>query len=108
MITVPEVIEQASKELDKRGWCQHADHNSDGNVCAMGAVNEALTALDITGMDHLRLATDTNLALSSYVPGFDPSEWTLAHPVAVYNDLPTTSMEDIQLMFKNVKESLSE
>lgn len=37
-----EILVKAAKEVE-RGWCQYALEDSDGNVCAVGAIYKAMT-----------------------------------------------------------------
>lgn len=102
MTTAAEIIDQASRELDEHGWCRGTIQDMDGRMCVVGALNEASNALNRQG--GLGEAT---LALMQYVrPLVSHINSDDVHPLVRYNDFVATSVEDIQLMFKTVKESL--
>ena len=43
MSQVSDVLRRAAGVLDERGWCQNNNENADGTVCALGAINVAIT-----------------------------------------------------------------
>lgn len=85
------VYEAALKILDEFGWHQGSYGTDAVGYCAVGALSKAAMKLKYT----------KNYAADALVTaGLVPPVAGVLHPLASYNDLPSTSEEDIRLILK--------
>lgn len=128
-LTPSQVIRNGIVELEKRGWCQGATTNRDGQVCLQGSLVAAvggtfvrLEAIDgwerwtylINGDQAaaiLEARAALDIATGRHGTGGVPKEWlTATAPVSIpapqFNDLETTTQEDVILLMKDVAEDL--
>jgi hypothetical protein len=98
--TTAEILYDAAKYIGEHGWCQGQLSDSDGNVCAIGAINrvaESDTAAD---------TYDAIEALRDYLNL--PEHAITLHPVARWNDEPGRSAEDVILAMKCAAKEVDE
>lgn len=92
-----ELLVRSLKVLRERGWGQHSYVNADGSVCALGAGVIAQGRVVFNGplLDKCdeRYLFRIRDALVPFVPD--------GQVVSCFNDDPSTSYEDIELMFKH-------
>lgn len=116
-ITAADVLDQAAKELTERGWCQGDLENSEGNVCALGALTRA--AQSLMGDKYYNLQNQAIERMAEFVLYQTLSDelkqahaqnpylsTSLLTPVALWNDKVAKSQEDVLLMFKHAREGL--
>lgn len=103
-----DLLEEAVKILDKRGWCGLGAEGPGGTVCAMEAVRlvarHHLYPLKNAGFEHMQDATNL---LEKHIPDDfvkTPDDVVPLHPVAQFNDHPSTTVEDVKLLFKRAIE----
>lgn len=92
VVTTRDVLHRAADLLSEFGWCQGREGSLDeGEICAMGAVNEAARSLGVPFRrdDALDLALDR---IAPYVP-----EW---------NDAPGRTKEEVVAALRHTAESL--
>jgi len=87
-------VERAVELLDERGWCQGTLVDSDGRMCALGAVGLAQKE-----RGHPRSIGDT-LYLGYLVD--------MTNGVASYNDAPGRTKEEVQDLLMAVAKKLRE
>jgi hypothetical protein len=76
----------------KKGWCQHALEDSDGNVCALGALNYAATG-NANVWDPITVD-------SGAVSALDPTGSVFASAkVMRFNNAPETTQADVIDLF---------
>lgn len=112
MSQVREDLEGAVAVLDAHGWCQGSYQKMDGRVCAKGAVRATVLghsgSVFIEDKGHLQRVIDAEAALSAAVPSDVVTPHEQNCRIAFYNDLDSTSAEDVKLMFKRAIEACEE
>lgn len=85
-VTTSQVIRKAADILAAKGWCQSAFTGAGGTVCAAMALfmaeGEHAGEYSLKAMDYMR-------------------KFTGALSLPAWNDLYTTTYEDVQTLFKN-------
>lgn len=69
--TVPELLDAALGEFDKRGWCTGLLEDPQGRVCALGAMNYALwgrSLSDYADKDRFQLRERAQQVLRRHIP----------------------------------------
>lgn len=97
---VVEDLENTMRVLDAHGWCQGVSHNRDGQVCLEGAL-----AVAVSGTPTLFGATIQQCG--RFNAGLRALNNALGGYAHQYNDLPTTSVEDVKLLLKRTIEEAS-
>lgn len=95
------VLECALDTLNERGWCQGTMLDSEGRVCALGALSVAITKTWQLYETDLRIASSSALSVAEDVFEVD-------HPndkIARWNDAPSTTVEDVKLLIKRAIEA---
>lgn len=92
-------LREAAEYISEHGWTQGDLSNSEGGVCALGALN------CVAGIGNIR-AHDAATALWDYLDLRD--SLTALHPVAVWNDAPERTAEDVILAMKRAAERFDE
>lgn len=96
-----ELLEKAHDVIVERGWCQNSFEDREGRVCALGALAAAVNdgqatfspwVLAIGRLDVHAKAKDLLFREADFVPA------------PQYNDHPSTSKEDVLLLFKRAAE----
>jgi hypothetical protein len=98
VVTTSQVIRKAAEILAHKGWCQQS-YEQGGRVCATMALYEA----------------ERHLTGSSIAPQIDPKpislkamdymrKFTGALSLPTYNDMYSTTLEDVLLLFKRAAE----
>ncbi len=95
------VLELALDMIEKNGWCQGGSGmNDDGQICVEVALSYARVSLGRDGWMEARKV------VQSQVPERFRDHTNGYTSIAFYNDAPSTSLEDIKLLFKRSIESL--
>lgn len=84
----------------QQGWCQNALHDMEGNVCAVGALSDVRFELLLQGEDISRSMLSIFRILSQQLLLRGD------HTLVAYNNAPTTTQEDIVLLFKELATEL--
>lgn len=89
------ILERANEVLDERGWCQHQTMNARGQVCAVGAIQEAsrFWGRALPRRSDLAPYLEAVLLLGAAI-GIHMGD------VPIWNDMPGRSEEDVHLAFK--------
>jgi hypothetical protein len=87
-VTTSQVIRKAADILAQAGWCQGSWASQDGRVCAFLAILQA--EKEFTGVQGIH-----GLTAAEYMRRF-----TGALSLPAYNDLYSTTYEDVQALFK--------
>ncbi len=95
---VASVLQDAVELIDQHGWCQGTGQDDDGRFCVEGAVNQVLI-YERQYSDGLATASFHAIQINL------PAPYTGGLP-RYYNDDPSTSVEDIKLLFKRSIEAL--
>lgn len=112
-----EVICKSISEIMNRGWCQGGLQDGQGHVCGEGAVILTLGGSILTKKDKedaeytiFKLDTSTGFRALYAVRQSLNNEVRLINPdigdFVAYNDLPSTTQEDVILVMKGAVERL--
>jgi len=98
--TTAEILYDAAEYIGEHGWLQGELSNSDGNVCAIGAINRVAESDTVADTYNAIEALWKYLKLPDYGSGL--------HPVARWNDEPGRSAEDVILAMKCAAKEVDE
>lgn len=93
--TGEEVLDGAAKAIEEQGWCQHMMQNAEGNLCLMGGLLHGARQTQCPGFYEAAQAVEDQV-----------KQQTGASLVALWNDEPGRSVEDVLLLLKRAKETL--
>lgn len=65
------MVKKAIQILEEDGWCKHRLHNSKGQHCVVGAIEEAKVRLAATDEEFFRTTHDLRLRLDNKWHGID-------------------------------------
>jgi hypothetical protein len=94
---VAHTLREAAEYICEHGWVQNILSSTDGRVCAIGAIRR----IGGTGDERTYDAVD---ALCEYLDL--PMATGILHPVAIWNDAPERSAEDVILAMKRCAEEI--
>jgi hypothetical protein len=94
---VAHTLREAAEYIGEHGWLQGTLSSADGRVCAIGAIQR------IGGTGNAR-SYDAVDALYEYLDL--PMTTGILHPVAIWNDEPERTAEDVILAMKCAAEEL--
>lgn len=99
-----DVFEKAIEVLNEFGHIKGRSGDQDAGYCSIGALNHAYVELTEAPSVYYRPGLWLKMTgqLARYVPNYNDGPRSMAAAIAVaeYNDLPSTTIEDIILMFK--------
>lgn len=80
--------------LEKKGWCQGMFEDTQGHLCLMGAINAVIGSANGVTVNTLRDDQIEIVRELSHRLGLPPSMW---------NDDPSTTLEDVMLILKEIE-----
>lgn len=87
------ILIYAATLIEVRGWCQNYYFNSEGNLCMLGAVEQAIKANDC---DFLSVYLEIRNILFENLGGF----------ASVWNDAPGRTKEEVVAKLREVANNL--
>ena len=101
--SVPEVLRDAARIIEERGWCQNAVQDLNGAVCAWGGIRLAIYGdSDSDGSTaFIELDEASTRALAEYL---EPGTGIFIGTVASWNDEPGRSVPEVVAALRGAAE----